>query len=96
MDKFNIIAQNIANNPEDFKDPEYLEKFLRENFYAKEESNIYKKAIDVIDFVMFVDERNSGADRDTVFNYLETFLKQQHKINVDFDVILGHTDDDEE
>lgn len=48
--------------------------------------------IDVMDFIEHVDNANSGHDRDTVFAYLEDYLKEEHNTTVDIYGILGIDD----
>jgi hypothetical protein len=45
--------------------------------------------ISLMDFVTHVDNANSGHDRDTVYGYLEDFLKEEKNISVDIYEALG-------
>lgn len=45
-----------------------------------------------MNLIEHVENANSDNDRDTVFEYIEDFLRQEHKIDVDINEILGIDD----
>jgi len=44
--------------------------------------------IDLMEFIYHVENANSGHDRDTVFAYLEDYLKEKHNLSVDIYKVL--------
>ena len=68
----------------------HLRKF-NESTSSNEEN--YKKFLDtkisLADFAYSVDMANSGYDRDCVFHYLESFLKENN-INIDIEGAISY------
>jgi hypothetical protein len=50
--------------------------------------NIDNIQINLMNLIEHVENANSGHDRDTVFAYIEDFLKEEHQIEVDIYKIL--------
>lgn len=45
--------------------------------------------INIMDLIDYVSIANSDHDRDTVFAYIENYLREEHQIDVDINEILG-------
>ena len=49
--------------------------------------------IDLHEFCRFVDRLNSGHDRSIVFGYMEDFLKEKKKIELDIEKYISDEDE---
>jgi len=62
--------------------------------FESNENDFFDIQIKLSDFAYFVDDLNSGSDRDTIYYYLEKYLKNKNII-IDIENEIRNEDDDD-